>query len=448
MTAVHQIIEEINLENGSNHKIATMKKYKDNTLLARIFSMTYDRVKFTYGVSMNHWIKNDLMKNILSESQTPGNLEEVLDFMENQLATRQVTGNEAIDKMHHFFMNLSAQDALLVSRILSRDLRINAGRTLINKVFTDLIQKPAYMRCGVYSAKAAKDISFPAIVQLKADGTYREAFVDDGKVEFVSRSGESYEYPLLASLLAEMPDGHYTGELVVRGTSNRSESNGLINSDDPPHDLIDFLVWDYITNEEYSAALKKGKNKTPYSVRFEKLGIILDKSKKNNNIHLIPFHIVNDVKEALELTSKWMEEGHEGSILKDLSGVFKDGTSKHQLKLKIEFNVDVRITGFTEGRVGTVREKTFGAISYETDDGKIKGQVSGFTDKELQELHENRKDYIGKIMEIQGNDLTRGRYNEHYAVSHPRFIRIRTDRDDTDTLERAQETVNMAKSLS
>ena len=46
-------------------------------------------------------------------------------------------------------------------------------------------------------------------------------------------------------------------------------------------------------------------------------------------------------------------------ILKDFKGVFKNGTSKHQLKLKIAFTLDVRIVGFIEGTKGTKREKTF-----------------------------------------------------------------------------------------
>lgn len=165
-------------------------------------------------------------------------------------------------------------------------------------------------------------------------------------------------------------------------------------------------------------------------------------------IELIETHIVENLSEALAHTSRWMNEGLEGAILKDKDNIFCDHTSPTQLKLKVSFNVDVRITGFTEGKKGTKREATFGAIMFETDDGRIKGQTSGFTDKMIQELHDNRDRYINTIIEVEGNDLTKGKDNEWYAISHPRFITFRDDKDYTDTLQRAIDALGMAKQLS
>lgn len=210
---------------------------------------------------------------------------------------------------------------------------------------------------------------------------------------------------------------------------------------------IRLFTWDYVTNEEYTAAMFRGKTTTKYKDRLTELAqILLDISA--SAVELIPTCHVNSIREALEITSAWMTDGFEGSILKDRGGLFKDGTSKHQLKLKLEISIDVRITGFKEGRVGTKREKTFGALEYATDDGKIKGFVSGFTDKQLEEINADRAAYVGKVMEVQCNDITKGRDNDYYALSHPRFIEIRNDKDTTDTLERALENKEMAMSLS
>jgi hypothetical protein len=302
------------------------------------------------------------------------------------------------------------------------------------------------MRCGIFGPKTAKDIKFPAFIQLKADGTYREASVSGGKVEFVSRSGESYVYPVLESYLAQSPDGYYVGELLVRGSPNRAESNGLINSDNPPHDIIDFFVWDYITPEEYANAHNKVANKTKYKDRLKKLKELVTEMN-SPNIHVIENHEVKSIDEALEWTSKWMDQDLEGGVLKDQDGIFKNGTSKHQLKLKLELDIEVRITGFQEGTPGTAREKTFGAVLFETDDGKIKGRTSGFSDEQLQDFNSRREEMIGKVVTVRCNDLTRGRANEHYALSHPRFIEVRDDKNETDTLERALETKDMAKGL-
>lgn len=444
MKSISEIINELNIENGSNYKLSVLKKHKDNALLQRVLQMTYDRVKYTYGLSAKRWLTNEEIYKDPPVLHTT--LEMALDYMADALSTRKVTGNLAHDQMEAILVSLSAEDTDVVLKVLNRDLRINMGRTLINKVFPDLIMKPVYMRCGIFGPKTAKDISFPAFIQLKADGTYREACVSGGKVEFVSRSGESYVYPVLETHLAQSPDGYYVGELLVRGSPNRAESNGLINSDNPPHDIIDFHVWDYITPEEYANAHNKVPNKTKYKDRLALLGLYVAQMD-SQNIHVIENHEVKSIDEALEWTSKWMDQDLEGGVLKDKNGVFKNGTSKHQLKLKLEIDIEVRITGFQEGTPGTARAETFGAILFETDDGKIKGRTSGFSDEQLQDFNSRRAEMIGKIITVRCNDLTRGRANEHYALSHPRFIEVRDDKTETDTLERALETKDMAKGL-
>lgn len=440
---ISNIITELCENNGSNYKLEVLKKYKSNDLLARVLKMTYDSVVYRYYLTMNYWNKNG--GEFVSNSSPTMTLEQALDFLEFKLATRELSGNVAIEEMDKVFKSLSDEDRDIVIKIINRDLRINCGRTSINKAFKDLITKPVYMRCGVFSKKTAKDINYPAAVQLKADGTYREMQVLNGTVKLFSRSGEQYFYQF-EEKYSDLPDGHYTGELLIDGIENRSESNGLLNSDNPPTDKIIFYVWDYITADEYSNAVKKVKNTTPYSIRFLALKEII--SERNDfQLKVIESHHVNNSQEAFEKVIHWMEQGLEGGVLKDLDGVFRDGTSKHQLKMKLEMDLEVRITGFKEGKVGTKREETFGAMTFETDDGKIKGATSGFTDAMLEEINSNRDFYIGKIMTVSCNDITKGRDSEHYALSHPRFKEFRNDRDDTDTLERAFEIKEMAMSF-
>jgi DNA ligase-1 len=131
-----------------------------------------------------------------------------------------------------------------------------------------------------------------------------------------------------------------------------------------------------------------------------------------------------------------------------MNNIFRDGTAKDQLKLKLCIDADVRCTGFTEGTKGTKREQYFGAITFENDEGTIKGQCSGFNDKQLIDFNSKRDELIGKIMVVQFNDLTKARNSDVYSLSHPRFIEFRDDKDSTDTLERVQELRNMAMELS
>lgn len=446
MTSIYQILEELNIENGSNYKTKVLLKHKDNKTLTRVLKMAYDNVKYVFGVGKTSLDKVEY--SWVKESKIT--IEEALDILEFEFCSRKVTGNAAINRLTEMFSLLDSDDVYVISRVIERDLRINLGKTHINKCIKNLITKPAYMRCGVYSSKTVKDISFPAYCQLKADGTYREFTVNDGVVTSRSRSGESYDYPLIFDQMKDLQNGIYVGELVLRGEKGRAKGNGLINSDNPPHEDIIVQFWDFITVDEYHLSKEKDR-KNPctiqYSRRFERLNYLLS-THVGKNIQVIESIVVNNIEEALKFTSDVMNDGFEGSILKDFKGVFKDGTSKHQLKLKLEINVEMRCVGFHDGTRGTKREGKIGSIIFENDDRTVRGKCSGFTDKELDYYSENKEKFIGKIMEVQCNDISKSSVNDFYALSHPRFIEWRDDKDETDGIDKIFEIRNSSMCLS
>lgn len=434
---IKKIIDELNKENGSNYKIEILSKYKENQLLKRALKMAYDRVVYTYGITLKN-VNADSSENLKPLSWA-------LDILENDFCTRKITGNAAISTLETILESLSEDDRFVVEKIINRDLRINMGRSQINKVFPNLITKPPYMRCGLYTPKTAKKISQRCYVQIKADGTYRYVTVDNGNVTFHSRSGEESFFPNLKQEFEKLPNGVYIGELLVKNTTNRAEGNGLINSDTPPHGKIYMQLWDFVSLDEFGRPKDK-KNKTVYHDRFQSLKKIL-RDRQFKHIELITTKIVNSHKEAMRYVSNWMKQGLEGGVLKDPSNIFVDHTSPTQLKMKLCIDLDVRCTGFYEGTPGTKREKTFGGITYKTDDGEIKGRTSGFTDKQLEDFNSRREELIGQIFTIECNDITQARDSETYALSHPRFIEFRSDKTDTDTLERAFEIKEMAMNL-
>lgn len=429
------ILNELNESNSSNYKLDILKKYKDNSELKKLLELTYNRNKYNFNVSKNCIIKD----NPILESNGSKTVDELLSALEI-LGEGTIRGNEA----HQFVCNhlkcLDNDNKEIFLNVLGRDLKIGLNVKSINKVFKNLIPKPNYMRCAVLSEKTLKKINFPAFIQLKMDGTYREIHVADGQVTGKTRSGEEYFNPILFKEMENFPNGYYTGELTIDGES-RFTGNGLINSLNPPYEKITFTVWDYLTDDDYLE-----KSKTPYYSRFESLSDIIEKHK-SNRVKLVPNHEVNSIDEALKYVSDWMEQGLEGGVLKDKNNVFKNGTSGTQLKIKLKVDAEMRITGFTEGTVGTKREGKIGAIQFSNDEGTIKGQCSGFSDEELDLFTKNKDNLIGRIISVEFNDIVKSENNDYYALSHPRFIEIRNDKDETDTLERVIQLRDMAKSL-
>ena len=162
---------------------------------------------------------------------------------------------------------------------------------------------------------------------------------------------------------------------------------------------------------------------------------------------LIEYYVVQDKESALQQVSKWMGRGLEGGVLKDFNYQFKNGTSKLQLKIKLKVDTDLRITGFTEGTLGTKREGKIGAIQYQNDEGTVQGQCSGFSDAELEYFTTHKEELLGKILTVEFCDVVKSPENDYYALMHPRFKGIRTDKTETDTLERILEMRDMARSL-
>ena len=430
------ILNELNESNSSNYKLDILKKYKDNSELKKLLELTYNRNKYNFNVSKNCIIKDN--PSIL-ESNGSKTVDELLSALEI-LGEGTIRGNEA----HQFVCNhlkcLDNDNKEIFLNVLGRDLKIGLNVKSINKVFKNLIPKPNYMRCAVLSEKTLKKINFPAFIQLKMDGTYREIHVADGQVSGKTRSGEEYFNPVLFKEMENFPNGFYTGELTIEGES-RFTGNGLINSLNPPYEKITFTVWDYLTDEDYLE-----KSKTPYYSRFESLSDIIEKHE-SNRVKLVPNHEVNSIDEALKYVSDWMEQGLEGGVLKDKNNVFKNGTSGTQLKIKLKVDAEMRITGFTDGTIGTKREGKIGAIQFSNDEGTIKGQCSGFSDEELDLFTKNKDNLIGRIISVEFNDIVKSENNDYYALSHPRFIEIRNDKDETDTLEKVIQLRDMAKGL-
>lgn len=446
--SIYQILQELNQENGSNYKMAVLRKYKDNELLKWVLKMAYDKVSYTFGI-----------RKMLPVTENKGSfdLEYGLSFLEQMLNTRTVTGNEALEQLKQVMTELSANDADVIAKVIGRDLKINMGQSSINKVFPKLIVKPPYQRCDIGTEKNIKknmDFTKGVYSQLKMDGSYRSCLVDGEQVTFMSRSGNEDFFPKLKEeVLALKIDRPvvFLGELTIDGVTDRAEGNGLIislskgsKSHDPDeiNENVRFTIWDMVDAQEYNQ--KKGTSK--YFDRFKELTFLVDPAKCNR-ISVVETRVVNSMKEAYEHFQEVTARGDEGTVIKSQNMTWKDGTSREALKIKLAFSVDVRITGFKEGKPGTKREKTFGAIEFQTDDGLIVGSTSGFTEAQLEDFNTRRDELIGVVMEVEANDLTKGRNNNHFALSHPRFIEIRTDKNTTDTLNRAQESLRMSMSL-
>lgn len=437
------ILTELNESNSSNYKKDVLTKYKDNNELKSIFKYTYDKIDYTYGVT-SRTIQE------FSTEQAEKMWEDGLTFtyprmfeLLERLSKREFTGHKALAVCKYFALHNEENRVQLFYKIIDRDLKVNVSEKTLNKIWKGIVPRPNYCRCGVLSKKLASKIEFPCYIQLKCDGTYRECYVNNGKVQFKTRSGEGYSNPILENALKDLPNGYYLGEFTIgkadEPDANRSVGNGNINSDNPDFENIHFTVWDCLNDSEYN-----GNIKSLYCDRFQNL-VNIFRDLNCDLVHVVPTYEVQNLDEALKITSDFMNKGLEGGILKDKNMIFKNGTSNQQLKIKLKVDCEMRITGFTQGT--GKRAEYIGAITFENDEKTIKGQCSGFNEEQMKDFTANKDKYIGKVISVEFNDLTKAESNDYYALMHPRFIELRMDKDSTDSLDIVKKLCEMAKNL-
>lgn len=398
------ILNELAKTDSTNEKKAIMNREKDNELLKRVFRMTYSR-RLNYGIKK--WPYFDSVDSFYT-------IEDGLDFLEQKLAPRELSGNDAISALVNLLKNMSPDDADVIIRVLKRDLECGTGTTIANKTWKNIVPEyPQMLASSFDEDKIKKHIKFPAFAQLKADGARCFAEVRDDGVLFFSRAGNNYlGLDKLAEQLMEMtkearekhPGGvMIDGELVYHAPINfkekdsldflfgdvveeveetnvdRSTSNGLANKSlkgtITPEEAegMKFQVWDYVPLD---VIYSEGKCKSfKYDVRFRALELM---SEGFSQIILIENHWVNNLEEARAIYQKYRDQDLEGIILKNMHGLWEDTRSKNQFKFKAVIDIAMRISGYY---AHSKDPNKIGGVNLISECGRITCDCgSGFTD--------------------------------------------------------------------
>ena len=370
---------------------------------------------------------------------TNANIESILPAL-YELTSREVTGNAAIEYLRMLLSSLNEDDAKVLERIISKDLKCGVQVSTANDVWMGLIKEYPVMLCSPFEQKLVDKISFPAYAQMKMDGMRFNAIVRDGKCEFRSRNGK--EILLLGNLeqefisLAGSVDCVFDGELLVmfegdHQFADRQTGNGILNKankgtiSEEQAAMVHASVWDLIPYAYFA----DGYCPTPYSKRFSTLQeLIIRQSPENKKVWLVTSTIVETQEEAQEIFQDYLSSGYEGIILKDGPGVWEDKRAKHQIKFKGELECDLKIVAIEEG-TGKYAGM-LGAIVCESSDGKIKVNVgSGFNDAHRKNLG---KEILDKIVAIKYNSRIKNKLGEE-SLFLPIFVEIRDDKDIADS---------------
>src|SRR5690554_2525581 len=411
---------------------------QETSLFKRLAYLTYDP-------SVDYYIKEF---DTVTDHLSCVTLESALHDLEHLIASRTFTGNKAKQWVEQQYKMLSKDDAEVFKRVIKRDLRIGMNSKSINKLFPDTIYEHPYMRCSSFNEKNLKNISYPCYSQTKMDGLYCDVIVHADKVDYRSRNGSylQFNHEEIDKLLIEhCPNTVLMGEAIAVDEHgkimNRQKSNGYLNSNEIDPDRIVFYCWDIVSLDDFN----KKKCNIPYSNRLTMLDeLLVDlRDKTKHKFKLVDSVLCNNEQDIIEHFRKNRLLGEEGTVIKDKAGLWEPGTSKHQVKVKVIFECEMKAVGYKEGT--GKNEGRLGAITFQSLDGGVEVSVgAGYKDSEREAWWDQIDEWIstGRVATIKANDVVTSESNpDKMSLFLPRFVEWRTDKSTADTKDEIIEQV-------
>jgi len=451
---LYNIIEQLKNAEGTKEKQRILDNNKDNELLKAYFKAILDPSVSYYQTTLPKFA------NAPESCRLPFRFS-TLDLLKS-LSERRVTGNTAKEYLARGVLSISDDEAQeLIEHIIKRKIAgANVGETAVLKTWPGLFFVPGYMRCSLMTDKIRKHFEgLDAIIcQVKADGSFLYLMKRPNEYpKAFTRNGNAYPRWLAILLGDGLPEGVnvvLAGELLVYPAGqcqafplSRKEGNGVLNSVLQGEDIESFdeynfcmQAWDALPVRDF----EEGLCEIEYTHRFDKLLKFADECP---NIEAIESHVVNNLEEAYKIYSKYTAAGFEGAVIKDPSAPWKDHTSPFNVKLKIEFECEMKITGYYEGE-GKAKGMLGGYTMASSDDKIVTNVGSGFSDKQRKDAWEaicNGDSPTGYIATIKANDIISKEGSNVESLFLPIFIEHRYDKNEADSSERIHAQLEAVK---
>jgi len=453
MSTLYTIIQSLQQASGSNAKQAILEQNKDNSLLKEYLRAVLDPSLSYYQKAVPKHGKPTGRQAAFDQAD--------IDHVINTFAKRMVTGDCAKRAMQKWVEDQnSVEDQELCKMIIDRSIGGSVGETMVLKVWPGLFFTVPYQRCSLLDDKAkARFAKLPLLlIQEKCDGSFLYLTKETDKpAEAITRAGSRYPAEFAASLAEGVPDNVVlVGELLVftnpqhngkMDVLDRQTGNGMLNSvlkggnvDDDF--LYRMFAWDILSVEEFKA----GKSVRNYQQRLSALDVI-SVSNTVPKVQAIQTEKVTSLEEAYTIYSKFTATGKEGAVLKTTDFIWKDGTSKDMVKMKITFEIDLEITHVTEGTGKAAG--MMGSIGVKSREGIIKCDVgTGWSDEDRIRCWKERDTLPGKILALKANDIISNRSSDTKSLFLPVALECpRMDKTVADSYDECLAILNSAKGL-
>jgi len=333
--------------------------------------------------------------------------------------------------MDTFLSSCSVRARKWFIRVLMKDLKNGVQWGTVKKLYPDLIKEFNVQLANALDwKKVLEGHEVPDVsncwIEKKYDGIRGMAFVENGKVKFLTRNDKPvWNTELIeAEILRQV--GHMNvvidGELYA-GSWADSLSITKTQSLHPKREKLQFVVFDMMPLEAFNS----NKCSANQQVRRDGMELYLfDNSKELKYLAPSPVYHVQDMSDVIRLSQQFLNEGYEGAIVKNKYGLYTFDRSDSWIKIKpsrLGADIDVPIIGIVEGKgrlAGSVGKID---VLY---NGIKSGVGTGMTDKvrkQMWDLHQ-KNELVGMLASVAVQELT-----PDGALRFGVFMRLREDRE-------------------
>jgi len=195
--------------------------------------------------------------------------------------------------------------------------------------------------------KSSHYIKFPAYLQPKLDGFRLFTYMEKNNLEMVSRQSKPIEHlqqikKEIEYILKKHPNYVFDGELIGQSLTLHNlksilSRKTLNKNDEKLLEKISYNIFDLIDMNNINLTF------------HQRLIILKNLVKDCKYVRMTPTYVVQNKKEINTYFTKFINEGHEGAIIRNFDGKYKmKSTSKDVQKIKLYFQDTFEIIDFDE----------------------------------------------------------------------------------------------------
>lgn len=424
---VREVFELIKNTPGSNDKKTILNRYMSPTI-KQIFEDAYS--------DQMYYVKKYDVK--IDSVLTIDNDYSIFHNMLNDLSSRKVTGNSAIDLVEKTIGLYCIEDQLILNAIMERNLKIGISGDNFRKVIGDSKKFEVALAYNLNDVKNVNPCDGTYFASRKLDGCRTICKINNymkdqefiQEVKFYSRSGK--EFTTLSNLVEPIKSftSMLMGEWVLDGEccimeGENENFNLLMREITRKNHTIEnpkYKIFDIITIDEFEGRESMGDFEVRYNDLIEYYYQSQYESAVQKHLEVLEQELIT----SQEAFDKWVQmvkdNNWEGFMLRK-NAPYKRGRTKDLIKVKKfqddEYIVEDVLTGVVSYNENGVKE--YDAVTALIINHKgTKVQVgSGLTKDQRLSWYSNPSDIIGKTVTVQYFEETINKKDDSLSLRFP-----------------------------